>query len=53
MREFENENIILNPYNTSNNRNGYDEVKYDFFETALKNGQAKAKKLVLSKYPRI
>ena len=53
MREFENENIILNPYNTSNNRNGYDEVKFDFFETAIKDGQTKAKKLVLSKYPRI
>ena len=53
MRDFENENIILNPYNTSNNRNGYDEVKFDFFETAIKDGQTKAKKLVLSKYPRI
>ena len=53
MRDFENENIILNPYNTSTNRNGYDEVKMDFFKTSIENGQAKAKKLVLSKYPRL
>ncbi len=53
FNEFESNNIILNPYNTNVDMNGYNEVKYDFFETALKNGQAKAKKLVLSKYPRI
>ena len=53
MRDFENENIILNPYNTSTNRNGYDEVKMDFFKTSIEKGQAKAKKLVLSKYPRL
>ena len=50
---FEQDNIVLNPYNTGNNRNGYDEVRFDFFETALKDGQAKAKKLVLTKYPKI
>lgn len=50
---FEANNIVLNPYNTSKNRNGYDEVKFDFFETVLRDGQAKAKKLVLEKYPRI
>ena len=53
ISNFERDNIVLNPYNTGNNRNGYDEVKLDFFETALKAGQAKAKKLVLNKYPRI
>ncbi len=53
ISNFEQNNIVLNPYNTGNNRNGYDEVKFDFFETALKDGQAKAKKLVLTKYPRI
>lgn len=50
---FETDNIVLNPHNISKNQNGYEEVKFDFFETALKDGQAKAKKLVLSKYPRI
>ena len=45
MRDFENENIILNPYNTSNNRNGYDEVKMDFFKTSIEKGQAKVKNL--------
>ena len=53
MRDFENENIILNPYNTSNNRNGYDEVKMNFFKTSIEKGQAKARKLILSKYPRL
>ena len=50
MRNFENNNIVLNPYNTSNNRNGYNEVKMDFFKTSIDKGQARAKKLVLSKY---
>ena len=50
---FENNNIVLNPYNTCKNNNGYAEVRMDFFETCLKDGQAKGKKLVLAKYPRI
>ena len=50
---FEQNNIVLNPYNTCRNLNGYYEVKFDFFETAIKDGQAKAKRLVLTKYPRI
>ena len=50
---FEQNNIVLNPYNTYQNWNGYYEVKFDFFETAIKDGQAKAKRLVLTKYPRI
>lgn len=53
FNDFESNNIILNPYNTNVDMNGYNEVKYDFFNTALKDGQAKAKKLVLSKYPRL
>lgn len=50
---FESERLVLNPYNTSKNSNGYDEVRLDFFETAIKDSQAKARKLVLSKYPKI
>ena len=53
FNEIESNNIVLNPYNTRENNNGYDEVKYNFFEKAFNDGQAKAKKLVLSKYPRI
>lgn len=53
MRDFENDNIVLNPYNTSNDRNGYNEVKMDFFKTSIDKGQARAKKLILSKYPRL
>lgn len=42
---------ILNPYNSSKNQNGYEEVRKDFFETAITKGQPSAKKLILSKYP--
>lgn len=50
---FERDNIVLNPYNTNNGSNGYYEVKEMFFTTAIKSGQAKAKKLVLSKFNRM
>ena len=42
---------ILNPYKSSKNQNGYEEVRKDFFETAITKGQTSAKKLILSKYP--
>ena len=45
--------IILNPYNSSKNSNGFNEVQKDFFTTAIENGQPKAKQLVLNKYPRM
>lgn len=50
---FEKENMILNPYNTSDNENGYEEVRYDYFVKAFEEGQAKAKKLILTKYPKL
>ena len=53
IENFEKDKIILNPYNTYKNQNGYDEVKSLFLETALKDGQAKAKKLILKKYPQL
>lgn len=51
--DFEKENIVLNPYNSIDNDNGYDEVRNVFFTESLINGQAKAKKLILNKYKRI
>lgn len=45
--------IILNPYNSSKKDNGFDEVRKDFFTTAIEKGQPKAKQLVLSKYPQM
>lgn len=42
---------ILNPYNSSKNQNGYEEVRKNFFETVITKGQTSAKKLILSKYP--
>ena len=45
--------IILNPYNTSKNNNGFTEVQKDFFKTAIEQGQPKAKQLVLTKYQRM
>ena len=53
IANFEANNTILNPYNTNKNQNGYNEVRMDFFETALIKGQTKAKKLILSKYPKL
>ena len=51
--EFEKNNLILNPTNKSSNANNYYEVRLDFFENAYKYGQAKSKKLLLEKYPRL
>lgn len=45
--------IILNPYNTSKNKNGFMEVQKDFFTTAIEQGQPKAKELILNKYPQM
>lgn len=53
ISSFETDNIVLNRHNTIKNQNGYDDVRFDFFETALKDGQAKAKRLVLAGYLRI
>lgn len=50
---FENDNIVLNPHNTNEERNGYYEVKNMFFTSAIKSGQAKAKRLVLGKFNRM
>ncbi len=52
-REFEEKNIVLNPYNSSDKGNGYSEVRDKFFMTAIDQGQAKAKKLILREYPRM
>ena len=51
--DFENNNIVLNPTNSCNNDNNYMNVRLDFFENAYKLGQAKSKKLLLEKYPRL
>lgn len=51
--EFEEKNIVLNPYNSAKNKNGYEEVREKFFMTAIEKGQGKAKKLILTQYSRI
>lgn len=53
VSEFEGSNIVLNPYNSSENYNGYYEVRGDFFATAIEKGQRKAKKIILERYPRM
>lgn len=45
--------VILNPYNSSKNSNGFKEVQKTFFTTAMEKGQPKAKQLVMSKYSRM
>ena len=42
--------ILLNPYNSLKNENGFNEVRKDFFTFAIEEGQSKAKQLVLSKF---
>lgn len=51
--DFEEGHIVLNPYNNHRNENGFAEVRKDFLLSAVHDGQVKAKKLVLSKYPRM
>lgn len=53
VSEIMGKNIILNPYNTSKNDNGFQEVQKDFFITAIEKGQPKAKQLVLTKYTKM
>ena len=50
--DFEQSHIILNPYNTNENDNSYEEVKHMFFENAIKYSQEHSLKLLLQKYPR-
>lgn len=50
---FEKNNVVLNPFNSNKNRNGYDEVRIDFFENSINYGQSKSKKLILEKYTRM
>ncbi len=51
--DFEEKNIVLNPYNSSEDKNGYTEVREKFFMTAIEKGQGTAKKLILKQYPRM
>ena len=53
IERFERDNTVLNPYNSKEGCNGYQEVRLEFFETALSKGNEVARKLVLSKYPRL
>lgn len=50
VSELMNKYIILNPYNSSKNENGFHEVQKDFFITAVENDQSNAKQLVLNRY---
>lgn len=51
--EFEQTNIVLNPYNLNENDNGFDEVRNEFFMNCINLGQAKSKKLIIEKYRRM
>lgn len=53
VSQFEKDNIVLNPYNTYKNDNGYDEVRLEYFYNSVHFGQPKSKKMLLEKYPRI
>ena len=51
--DFENKHIVLNPTNSNNNMNKFQEVQLDFFENAINIGQGKSKQLILKKYSRL
>lgn len=51
--EFEHNHIVLNPYNSIDNNNGYDEVRFDFLKKAYDTDNEEAVKYVLNKYKRI
>lgn len=53
ISQFEKDNIVLNPYNTYKDNNGYDEVRLEYFYNSVHFGQPKSKKILLEKYPRI
>ena len=53
ISEFEKNKLVLNPYNTCEDLNGYNEVKKEFFENAIKYGQTKSKNMLLKKYKRL
>ena len=53
IKEFERDNIVLNPYNSHDYLNGYHDVRDDFFIESIRKGQSQARKLVLKKYNRL
>lgn len=53
IKDFEARTIVLNPFNTNKNDNGFEIVRKEFFTTALEKGQEEAKRLVLEKYARM
>lgn len=50
VNEFEQNNIVLNPYNSNKNEEIYEQIRKDFFTETLNKGQVKAKKIVIKKY---
>ena len=53
VSELQERYTILNPYSTSKNSNSIEDVQKDFFTKSIEEGQPKAKKLLLSKYPQM
>jgi hypothetical protein len=53
ISELKDKYILLNPYSSIYDENGFDDVRKDFFTEALNKGQVIAKKMLLKKYPRI
>lgn len=53
LERFREQNIILNPTNSSDNYNNLYEVRKEFVLDSIENDQEHAKKLLLEKYKRI
>ena len=48
--DFERDNIVLNPCNGNGFKNGFDNVRFDFFKESIKNGQDAGLKKIYSLY---
>ena len=53
VKDFEKNNIVLNPKNSIEDMNGFSIVRNDFIMNSINFGEEKAKELLLKKYPKL
>ena len=53
VKEFEKNNIVINPRNNKDNMNGLSIVRNEFIMNSINFGEEKSKELLLKKYPRL
>ena len=52
-KDFEKEYIVLNPHNTSEDKNGFERIRIEFLLESIISNQEEAKEKLLKKYPRL